>query len=297
MERELEPEIGVGIDFGTSNSCAGVLNEGEYKERIFVGEEAICESIDNINDYIYEIKRFIGLNYNQFINSGFNQSLNYKIENVEGQTKIKIDYNGNIKYYSIVKISSPIIKKIARITDDFISESLNQNGFKIRHAVFTVPNIFTDMQKNSILEAARLAGIDIPRIINDPTAAALAYGIGKGLNKPKTEVFSSTKINDDGECEPLNTSQNKAKEKILAFDLDGGTLDITILTITKDKSGQTNFKVKLTDGDIHLGRNDFDKMLIDYCVKKFCEENEINENDIYNDYTARICQKIIKYKK
>ncbi len=109
MSKNIEQEIGVGIDFGTSNSCAGVfingnvkivpnrigeritpsvvlfkniLNEGEYKERIFVGEEAICESIDNINNYIYEIKRFIGLNYKQYINSGFNQSLNYKIENV-----------------------------------------------------------------------------------------------------------------------------------------------------------------------------------------------------------------------
>ena len=112
----------------------------------------------------------------------------------------------------------------------------------------------------------------------------MAYGIGKGLSKPKTEVFSSTKIDDDGECEPPNASQNKSNEKILAFDLDGGTLDITILTITKDKSGQTNFEVNLTDGDIHLGGSDFDKVLIDYCVKKFCEENEINENDIYNDY-------------
>ena len=313
MERELEPEIGVGIDFGTSNSCAGVyingavkivpnnigeritpsvvlfkniLVEGEYKKRIFVGEEAICESIDNINNYIYEIKRFIGLNYEQFINSGFNQSLNYKIEKVEKQPKIRIDYNGNIKYYSIVEISSLIIKKIVRITEDFISETLNQNGFKIRHAVFTVPTQFTEMQKNSILEAAKLAGIDIPRIINEPTAAALAYGIGKDLSKPKTEVFSSTKRDDDDECEPPNASQNKSNEKILAFDLGGGTLDITILTITKDKSGHTNFEVNLTDGDIHLGGSDFDKILIDYCVKRFCEENEINENDIYNDYTA-----------
>ena len=315
-----EPEICVGIDFGTSNSCVGVyikgsvkivpnkigeritpsvvlfkniVENGEHKEKIFVGEEALCEPIDNIKNLVYEIKRFIGLDYKQFSESGFNNSLNYKIEEVDGEPKILIDYNipngGKVekKYYSVVEISSHIIKKIVKIAEDFIAETLNQIGVKITSAVFTVPTQFTEKQKQSIFQAAKLAGIKTQRIINEPTAAALAYGIGHDLTKTeRDDVFSSTISGDEYSVAPSANQINKSKEKILVFDLGGGTLDITILTITKDNDEQINFQADLTDGDIHLGGSDFDKMLMDYCVKRFCEENELNENVFDNTYTG-----------
>ena len=178
MSKKIEPEIGVGIDFGTSNSCSGVYINGNVKivpnkigeritpsvvlfksskdkdknnnevikEEIFVGEEALCEPIGDKKNYIYEIKRFIGLDYEDFEESGFKKYLDYDIENIDGSPKVKIDLEGQNKYYSIEEISSFIIKKILQCTEDFIAE-IGGKGLKIKNAVFTVPSQFTDKQK------------------------------------------------------------------------------------------------------------------------------------------------------
>ena len=189
------PPIGVGIDFGTSNSCSGVYINGSVKlvpnkigekitpsivlfkklsniqinnndkDEILVGEEALCESFDNLKNYIYEIKRFIGLDYNEFKEMGFNKTLNYDIENVNGTPKIKIVYNNIEKHFTVEQISYLIIRKIIANTEAFISELTKKPGTKIKTAVFTVPSQFTDHQKQSILDAAKAAGIEIPRII------------------------------------------------------------------------------------------------------------------------------------
>ena len=312
-----EPEIGVGIDFGTSNSCSGVYINGTVKivpnkigeritpsivlfktnkkmvnnkeiikEEILVGEEALCEPIGNIRNYIYEIKRFIGLNYDELEESGFKESLNYEIVNRDGIPLIKIVYNGEYKYYTIEEISALIIKKIIQSTEDFIAETLDRKGLKIKNAVFTVPSQFTDKQKQSILNAAKLAGIEVPRIINEPTAAALAYGIGKDLIY-KENLFSSTMLGDDYcVAAPSANEIIKSQEKVMVFDLGGGTLDITILNIKKNKDNNLIFEILVTKGDIHLGGSDFDKLLMDHCIKYFCEDANINKQDIFSDYRA-----------
>ena len=314
-----EPEIGVGIDFGTSNSSSGVYingavkivpnkigeritpsiilfktnkkinqnNKEVIKEEIFVGEDALCEPIGNIRNYIYEIKRFIGLDYDELKESGFMESLNYEIVKEGDIPKIKIESNGQYKYYAVEEISAFIIKKIIQSTEDFIAETLDRKGLKIKSAVFTVPSQFTDQQKQSILEAAKLAGIEVPRIINEPTAAALAYGIGKDLTyKPKNNLFISTAEGVDYNVAPSASQIIKSEEKVMIFDLGGGTLDITILNINKNQDNSLNFDVKVTRGDIHLGGSDFDKILMDYCIKYFCEDTGINKQDILKDYRA-----------
>ena len=314
-----DPEIGVGIDFGTSNSSSGVYINGAVKivpnkigeritpsiilfktnkkmdqnnkevtkEEIFVGEDALCEPIGNIRNYIYEIKRFIGLDYEELKESGFMESLNYEIVNEGDIPKVKIESNGQYKYYAIEEISAFIIKKIITSTEDFIAETMDRKGLKIKNAVFTVPSQFTDQQKQSILHAAKLAGIEVPRIINEPTAAALAYGIGKDLTyKPKNNLFISTAEGVDYNVAPSANQFIKSEEKVMIFDLGGGTLDITILNINKNQDNSLNFDIKVTRGDIHLGGSDFDKILMDYCIKFFCEDNGINKQDILKDYRA-----------
>ena len=312
-----EPEICVGIDFGTSNSCSGIYLNGNVKivpnkigeritpsvvlfkpikdkdknnneiikEEILVGEEALCEPIEDKKNFIYEIKRFIGLDYEDFELIGFKEHLDYDIENIEGNPTVKIDLEGQIKYYSIEEISSFIIKKILQCTEDFIAEIIGKR-LKIEKAVFTVPSQFTDKQKESIYLAAEKLGIKVERLINEPTAAALAYGLGKDLYYKSNDVFSSTREGEDYQVAPSANQVVKYEEKVMVFDLGGGTLDLTILNIKKTDDKTLNFDIILTEGDIHLGGSDFDNALKDYCIELFCAENEINKKDILNDYKA-----------
>lgn len=314
--------IGVGIDFGTSNSCSGVYINGSVKlvpnklgeritpsvvlfkklsalendkidkDEILVGEEALCESFDNLKNYIYEIKRFIGLDYSDFEEMNFKDSLNYDIENIDGKPKIKITIDNITKYYYIEQISYIIIKKIISNTETFISEITQKPKIKIKSAVFTVPKQFTDQQKESIKNAAIAAGIEETRIINEPTAAALAYGIGHdlSLSKKDEDMFSSTMLENNYSVAPSANQVIKTKEKLMTFDLGGGTFDLTILNISKSDDDTLNFRIELTEGDIHLGGSDFDKRLIDYCIKEFCEENEFDKDiigkEILKDYST-----------
>ena len=297
--------IPIGVDFGTSNSCAGVYINGNVKissnsigERItpsvvlftknnkntdivLVGEEVLLNNSDDIKNYIYEIKRFIGLDYEEFEESGFKNSLNYDIVNKDGMPKIKIQLNNEISYYTVQEICTYIIKKIIRRTEDFIGTFSDKKLLSINNAVFTIPTQFTKKQKESIKQAAKDAGIKIPRLISEPTAAALAYGIGDDLvskEKEKNKMFMSTITGDDYEINPSVSQIKKSEEKVLAFDLGGGTFDLTILKVKKEK--ELTFEVELTRGDIHLGGSDFDKMLMDYCIDYFCEENQFQKEDI-----------------
>ena len=291
-------EIGVGIDIGTSNICSGIYindsvkivpnnigeritpsiilfktnrkkdqnNKESFKEEILVGEEALCEPIGNIRNYIYKIKRLIGLDYKEIEENGFIESLNYEIVNENGIPKIKIEINGQYKYYSVEELISLIIKKIIQSTENFIDEIMNFKGFKIRSAVFTIPSPFNEKQKQSIIEAAKMAGIDVPRIINESTAAAIAYDIGKDV------LFT------------------KSEEKVMIFDLGGGTLKMTILNVNKSEDNNINYNILVTKEDIHLGGSDFDKLLMDYCIQYFCENTNINKDNILKD--IRACRRL-----
>ena len=316
MSKKIEPEIGVGIDFGTSNSRSGIYLNGNVKivpnklgeritpsvvlikpfkvkdknnneiikKEIFVGEEALFEPIDDKKNYIYEIKRFIGLDYEDFEENEFKKYLDYDVEDIYCSPKVKIDLEGQNKYYSFEDISAFIIKKILQCTEDFIDEIVGKR-LKIKKAVFTVPSQFTEKQRQSILLAASDAGIEFPRIINEPTAAALAYGLGKDLEYKKN-VFNTTVVGEDNKVSPSPNQVVKYEEKVMIFDLGGGTLDLTILNIKKTQDNSLNFDIILTEGDIHLGGSDFDNILKDYCIESFCAEYDINKKEVLNNYKA-----------
>ena len=309
-------DYNIGVDFGTSNSCAGVYMNGTVKvapnkigERTtpsiilfsnkekLVGEEALNQNNDDIINMIYEVKRFIGLTYEEFEEDGFKKYLNYNIENIDGFPKIKLMINGKVEYKSAEEISSLIIKKVVQNAEDFIAETEQIEGLKITKAIITVPAHFNDNQKNAVRAAAKMAGIEIPRIINEPTAAALAFGVGHDLiaetNSKKFHYYDKNNLTQmpntnktDLGVAPLVGESSKSEAKVIVFDLGGGTLDITLLAIKKDQEGQLSFEVELTNGDTHLGGCDFDNMMIDYCIKEFCRRTNYNENEVRKDKKA-----------
>ena len=147
--------------------------------------------------------------------------------------------NGKAEYKTAEEISSLIIKKVLQNAEDFISESQQEEGLKITKAIITVPAHFNENQKDAVRGAAKMAGIEIPRIINEPTAAALAYGLGQDLiaeDQSKTNKFdfNDKKTNELDMPPPLVGEINKSEEKVIVFDLGGGTFDITLLNIKKN---------------------------------------------------------------
>ena len=315
-------EYYVGIDYGTSNSCVGIYMNGtvqiapnrigerttpsivsftnQNNGRAFVGEETLSQKIDNFQNTIYEVKRFIGLSYEDFIEEGYDKNLNYDVINKDGIPKIKVNIDGNDVYYSAEEISSFIIKKMVQCAEDFIAQT--EPGIKLKKAIITVPAHFRDDQKNGVKNAAKLAGIEIPRIINEPTAAAIAYGVGhnlvpenekkEGLKRVTTLYTSVVKTAGDSGEAPLAIERLKTKseESAIVFDLGGGTLDITLLKIRKNNEGLINFEVERTDGNTHLGGSDFDNKLIDFCIKDFCKKTGNKEENIRQD--KKICKRL-----
>ena len=305
----------IGIDYGTSFSCVGIYMNGtveivpnkigerttpsivcftdENKDKAIVGEETLNQKIDNYKNTIYEVKRFIGLSYEDFIEDGYDKNLNYDVVNDNGIPKIKININGQDYYYSATEISSFIIKKMVECAEDFIDKQ--GEGIKLTKAIITVPAHFRDNQKEAVKAAAKLAGIEVPRLIHEPTAAALAYGIGYNLvpensntKIKKNNTLIIKKGGDDSDVAPLAIEKNKSKSKenAIVFDLGGGTLDITLLNISKNKEGIINFDVLSSDGDTHLGGSDFDNKLIDYCIQEFCKDTSIKIEDVKQDKKA-----------
>ena len=195
----IQKEYHVGIDYGTSNSCVGIFMNGNVHiapnrlgerttpsvvsfssdNKAIVGEDTISQNIDDYKNIIYEVKRFIGLSYEEFTKRDFSKNLNYDVVNVNNVPKIKININDKDYFYSAIEISSLIIKKMVQNAEDFIAEI--HQGVKITKAVLTVPAHFDNNQIAAVKEAAELAGIEVARIINEPTAAALAYGLGNNL--------------------------------------------------------------------------------------------------------------------
>ena len=304
----------VGIDYGTSFSCVGVFMNGtvqiipnkigerttpsivcftnESKDKPIVGEETLNQKIDNYKNTIYEVKRFIGLTYKDLIEEGFDKHLNYDIINDNNTPKIKVNINGQDHYYSAIQISSYIIKKMVECAEDFIAE--RGEGIKLTKAIITVPAHFRDDQKEAVKTAAKLAGIEVPRLVHEPTAAALAYGIGHNLvagntnNKIKKNNTLILNKGEDSNEAPLAIERikSKSKENAIVFDLGGGTLDITLLNISKNKEGIINFEVEVSDGDTHLGGSDFDNKLIDYCIQEFCKDTSFKIEEVKNNKKA-----------
>lgn len=241
----------IGIDLGTTNSCVAVMegnepvvitnnegkrttpsivgfvSEGERK----IGDPAKRQSVTNPTKTIYSIKRFMGTNFNE--SKSEIDRVPYKVIKGDNNTpRVEIDD----RKYSPQEISAMILQKMKKTAEDYL-------GTEVTEAVITVPAYFNDAQRQATKEAGEIAGLTVKRIINEPTAAALAYGLDK-----------------------------KGKDqKIVVFDCGGGTHDVSVLEL-----GDGVFEVLSTDGDTHLGGDDFDQVIIDWLVSEFKTENGLD---------------------
>ena len=238
----------IGIDLGTTNSCVAVMegnqptviinNEGERTTPSVVaftdggerkiGNPAKRQAITNPQNTVFSIKRFMGETYEQVQKEI--ARVPYKVVRGENNTP-RVDING--KLYSPQEISAMILQKMKKTAEDYLRQEVTE-------AVITVPAYFSDSQRQATKEAGKIAGLDVKRIINEPTAAALAYGLDK-TNKDM---------------------------KVAVYDLGGGTFDISILEL-----GGGVFEVKSTNGDTHLGGDDFDQEIINWLAQEFANEN------------------------
>jgi molecular chaperone DnaK (HSP70) len=270
-------EPAIGIDAGTSNSVIGVYQSGKVEivpnsigdtytpsvvdildEGEYVGEETMLHKIDanNSKNRITEIKRIIGKKYSEIEDL---THINFNIVSNNDNIQIKVNRKGKEELFTPEEIMSLIFKKLIKNASDFVKSTITK-------AVITVPANYSYNQRSAIVKAANLAGIEVLRTINEPTAAALAYGLGTKENNSDSLAISIIK------------KDNVKNRKVLVFDLGGGTFDVTILVM------QNNiFNVEATKGDTHLGGNDFDNILVDYCIKDFCQKMNVNENDIKQD--------------
>lgn len=240
----------IGIDLGTTNSCVAVMqgtqptvieNSEGYRttpsmvaftkngERL-VGHAAKRQAITNAQNTVFSIKRFMGRKFDEVPNE--KKIAPYKVTNVNGEARVEIGE----KTYSPQEISAMILQKMKQTAEDFLGE-------KVTEAVITVPAYFNDAQRQATKDAGKIAGLDVKRIINEPTAASLSYGLDK----------------------------KKENEKVAVFDLGGGTFDISILEL-----GEGVFEVKATDGDTHLGGDDFDQKIINYLAEEFKKQEGID---------------------
>ena len=241
----------IGIDLGTTNSCVAVmegnepvviandegrrttpsvvafLKNGERK----VGDPAKRQAITNPINTITSVKRFMGRRFDEV--SEEMQHWSYKVAKGDNNT-VRIDIDGRL--YTPQEISAMVLQKMKKIAEDYL-------GQEVTEAVVTVPAYFNDAQRQATKEAGEIAGLNVRRIINEPTAAALAYGLDK-------------KMHDS---------------KIAVFDLGGGTFDISVLEL-----GDGVFEVKSTNGDTHLGGDDFDKVIMDWLADEFKKEENVD---------------------
>ena len=242
----------IGIDLGTTNSVVAVMEGGEPTvipnseggrttpsvvafakdgERL-VGQVARRQAITNPENTVFSIKRFMGMRYSEVETE--RKRVPYSVAR-DGQDRVVVNLPNGGKSFTPPEISAVILQKMRQTAEDYLGTSVSE-------AVITVPAYFNDAQRQATKDAGKIAGLDVKRIINEPTAAALAYGLDK-----------------------------KKDEKIAVFDLGGGTYDISILEI-----GDGVFEVKATNGDTHLGGDDFDQVLIDWLVGEFKKDQGID---------------------
>ena len=241
----------VGIDLGTTNSCVAVMEGGKptvianaegfrttpsvvaYAKNgdRLVGQIAKRQSVMNPENTFYSVKRFIGRRFDEITNEA--TEVSYKVLNAGGS--VKIDSPAQSKQFAPEEISAQVLRKLVEDASKYLGETVTQ-------AVVTVPAYFNDSQRQATKDAGKIAGVEVLRIINEPTAASLAYGLDK-----------------------------KTQETILVFDLGGGTFDVSILEV-----GDGVFEVLATSGDTHLGGDDFDKKIVDYLASTFQKDEGID---------------------
>ena len=276
---DLQDGYALGLDLGTTYSCIGVYRNGGVEiipnkmgekttpsivtivddKTILAGEETLEYLVKDYDSSIYAIKRFIG---RKIADKDVKDEINKEhfpfniVGDKEGKSPlVLVNKNNKDIKYTLEEISSFVIRKMVDSAEAFL-------GKKVNSLVITVPANFNDAQRNCTKQAAILAGVKVLRIINEPTAAALAYGLGEKSEK----------------------NENEKEKKILVFDLGGGTFDVTILKI--NKGGEQNFEIMSTKGDKFLGGEDFDNKLVEYFLDNFSKEIKEKKEIIKTDKKA-----------
>ncbi|MFJ4143994.1 molecular chaperone DnaK [Pseudomonas sp. NPDC089734] len=247
----------IGIDLGTTNSCVSILENGNVKVienaegarttpsiiayandgEILVGQSAKRQAVTNPHNTLYAVKRLIGRRFEEEVVQKDIQMVPYKIAKADnGDAWVEV----NGQKMAPPQISAEILKKMKKTAEDYLGEAVTE-------AVITVPAYFNDSQRQATKDAGRIAGLDVKRIINEPTAAALAYGMDKA----------------------------KGDHTVIVYDLGGGTFDVSVIEIA-EVDGEHQFEVLATNGDTFLGGEDFDIRLIDYLVDEFKKESGMN---------------------
>ena len=246
----------IGIDLGTTNSCVAVMEGDKVKiienaegtrttpsivaykdDEILVGQSAKRQAVTNPNNTLFAIKRLIGRRFDDKVVQKDIGMVPYKIAKADnGDAWVEI----NGKKLAPPQVSAEILKKMKKTAEDYLGESVTE-------AVVTVPAYFNDSQRQATKDAGKIAGLDVKRIINEPTAAALAYGMDK----------------------------KQGDSTVAVYDLGGGTFDVSIIEIA-DVDGEQQFEVLATNGDTFLGGEDFDSALIDFLVAEFKKDQDVN---------------------
>jgi len=241
--------MAVGIDLGTTYSCVGVFQHGKVEiiandqgnrttpsyvafndtERL-IGDAAKNQVALNPTNTVFDAKRLIGRKYGDSSVSSDMKHWPFAVVNDNGKPKVRVEYKGENKTFSPEEISSMVLTKMKEISEAYL-------GHEVKDAVITVPAYFNDSQRQATKDAGAICGLNVLRIINEPTAAAIAYGLDK---------------------------KTQGEKNVLIFDLGGGTFDVSILSIDDGI-----FEVKATAGDTHLGGEDFDNKLVDHFVQEF----------------------------
>ena len=254
----------IGIDLGTTYSCVGVWQNDKVEiipndqgnnttpsyvafteEERLIGDSAKNQVARNPKNTVFDAKRLIGRKFTEKTIQDDMKHWPFKVESSAGDKPIiVVDYKGETKKFHPEEISSMVLVKMKEIAEAYLSKP-------VKNAVITVPAYFNDSQRQATKDAGTISGMNVLRIINEPTAAAIAYGLDK------------------------KSSQEK---NVLIFDLGGGTFDVSLLTIEEGI-----FEVKATNGHTHLGGEDFDNRLVDYCIAEFKKKTGI---DISNNVRA-----------
>lgn len=245
--------VAIGIDLGTTYSCVGVLQHGKVEiiansegnrttpsyvafkdnERL-IGNAAKTQLALNLKNTVFDVKRLIGRDFDDKSLQADLKNLSYDVVSKDGKPMVQVNYCGEQKLLCPEEVSSYILNYLKDMAEKYLGE-------KVTDAVITVPAHFNDAQRQSTKLAGRLAGLNVLRVINEPTAAAIAYGIDK----------------------------NHGKKRILVFDLGGGTFDVSLLDVDDNV-----FTVLATGGDTHLGGEDFDNLVTDHLAKEFNRKNK-----------------------